>query len=170
VLIYKQGIMETKDNLSKGKLEYNKFRVRGHIKSFRDLEIYTQTTEYSSHIFALELPAKIKNKSRLEDELEILRDLAKQVPRLIAEAYGAKFVSKEIAYAKLETAAQYMSNVIAKIDFFLVAVDHEETKQLLRKLIDQYQTQRRKTLNLKRAWIKIEDKFAQHDNNYKPHE
>jgi len=52
----------------------------------------------------------------------------------------------------------------------LVAVDHEETKQLLRKLIDQYQTQRRKTLNLKRAWIKIEDKFAQHDNNYKPNE
>jgi|SaaInlStandDraft_5_1057022.scaffolds.fasta_scaffold82847_2 hypothetical protein len=44
------------------KLEYKKYRVRGAIKSFRDLEIYKQTTLLASQIIQIELPQKIKSK------------------------------------------------------------------------------------------------------------
>ncbi len=142
----------------KGKLEYQKFRVRGHIRSFRDLEIYKQTTLLSSQIYDIELPPKIKNKKLLEEELEILRNISKQIPRLIAESYGDKFTNRNLAYQKLEEAAQQISQVIAKLDFLIAAVEHLETKQIFVKLISRYQTQRRKTLNLKRAWEKVEEK------------
>ena len=141
----------------KAKLEYQKFRVRGHIRSFRDLEIYKQTTLLSSQIYGLELPPKIKNKKLLEQELEILRNISKQIPRLIAESYGDKFSNRNLAYQKLEEAAQQISQVIAKMDFLIATVEHLETKQVFIKLISRYQTQRRKVLNLKRAWERVEE-------------
>jgi len=142
----------------KGKLEYKKFRVRGHIRSFRDLEIYKQTTLLSSEIYGLELPPKVKGKKLLEQELEILRNISKQIPRLIAESYGDKFTDRQLAYRKLEEAAQQISQVIAKLDFLIAAVEHQETQQVFVKLIKKYQTPRRKVLNLKRAWEKVEEK------------
>lgn len=140
------------------KLEYRKFRVRGHIRSFRDLEIYKQTTRLSSQIYELELPPKIKNKKLLEKELELLRNISKQIPRLIAEAYGDKFTSRSLAYQKLEDAMRYIRKVIAKLDFLIASLPHQELKQTLVKLIRKYQRQRRKILNLKNAWLRIEAK------------
>jgi len=149
---------------TKGKLEYQKFRVRGHIRSFRDLEIYKQTTLLSSQIYGLELPPSAKGRSSsgrkklLEQELEILRNISKQIPRLIAESYGDKFSNRNLAYQKLEEAMQQISQVIAKMDFLIATVEHTETKQIFIKLISRYQTQRRKVLNLKRAWERVEEK------------
>jgi hypothetical protein len=142
---------------NKGKLEYRKFRVRGHIRSFRDLEIYKQTTLLSSQIYDIDLPPKIKGKKLLEEELEILRNISKQIPRLIAESYGDRFTSRQKAYDKLEEAAQQNSQVIAKLDFLIAAAEHPETKQIFIKLIRKYQTQKRKTLNLKKAWLRVEE-------------
>ena len=142
----------------KSKLEYRKFRVRGHIRSFRDLEIYKQTTLLSSQTYDIELPPKIKNKKLLEQELEFLRNISKQIPRLIAESYGDRFTDRQLAYQKLEQAAQQTSQVIAKLDFLIAAVEHQETQQVFVKLIRKYQTQKRKTLNLKKAWLRIENK------------
>jgi hypothetical protein len=141
----------------KSNLEYKKYRVRGHIRSFRDLEIYKQTTLLSSQIYGLELPPKIKGKKLLEEELEILRNISKQIPRLIAESYGDRFSSRNLAYQKLEEAMQQISQLIAKLDFLIAAVEHTETKQFFVKLISKYQTQRRKVLNLKRAWERVEE-------------
>ena len=149
--------------LTKGKLEYRKFRVRGHIRSFRDLEIYKQTTLLSSQIYDIELPPKIKNKKLLEQELEFLRNISKQIPRLIAESYGDKFTNRNLAYQKLEEAMQQISQVIAKLDFLIAAAEHQETQQIFVKLIRRYQTQRRKILNLKKAWLRIEEKRAQRE-------
>lgn len=140
------------------KLEYKGYRVRGHIRSFRDLEIYKQTTLLSSQIYGLEFPPNLKNRKLLEAELEILRHISKQVPRLIAESYGDRFSSRDLAYQKLEQAAQQISTTIAKMDFLIAAVENLETKQGFIKLIGKYQTQRRKILNLKRAWERIEEK------------
>jgi hypothetical protein len=142
----------------KSNLEYKKYRVRGHIRSFRDLEIYKQTTLLSSQIYDIDLPPKIKGKKLLEQELEILRNISKQIPRLIAESYGDKFSNRNLAYQKLEEAAQQISQVIAKMDFLIATIEHTETKQVFIKLISKYQTQRRKVLNLKRAWEKVEEK------------
>lgn len=143
----------------KHRLEYRKFRVRGHIKSFRDLEIYKQTTRLSSQIYDLKLPPKIKGKKLLEQELEILRNLSKQVPRLIAESYGDKFTDRQQAYAKLEKTMQMIAKVITKLDFLIATVEHQETKRIFVKLIGYYQRQKRKILNLKRAWIRIEERL-----------
>ena len=142
----------------RGKLEYRKFRVRGHIRSFRDLEIYKQTTLLSSQIYDIVLPPKIKNKKLLERELEFLRNISKQIPRLIAESYGDRFTDFSGGCNKLEQAAQHTSQVIAKLDFLIAAVEHQETQQIFVKLIRKYQTQKRKTLNLKKAWLRIEEK------------
>lgn len=143
----------------KGKLEYKKFRVRGHIKSFRDLEIYKQTTLLSSQIYDITLPPKIRGKKLLESELEILRNISKQVPRLIAESYGDRFTNRPLAYAKLEKAMQTIGNVITKLDFLIAAVEDQDIKQIFVKLIRKYQVQKRKVLNLKRAWERIEEKM-----------
>lgn len=140
-------------------LEYRKFRVRGHIKSFRDLEIYKQTTQLCSEIFQLELPANLKNRKLMQAELELLGNLAKYVPKFIAESYGDKFDNRTLAYAKLEKSMRLVSDIIAKLDFLIAMADHQETKQQFVKLIGYYQTQRRKILNLKRAWLKIDAKF-----------
>lgn len=140
------------------KLEYSKFRVRGAIRSFRDLEIYKQTTLLSSEIYQIILPANLRQKKLLEAELDLLRQISKQVPRFIAESYGDRFSSRALAYQKLEKAMQYVSAVIAKLDFLIASVEHQETKQIFIKLIQKYQFQRRKTLNLKRAWERVEEK------------
>lgn len=140
------------------RLEYQKFRVRGHIRSFRDLEIYKQTTRLSSQIFDLSLPQNIKNKKLLEKELELLRNISKQVPRLIAESWGDRFTSRSQAYAKLEKAMEYIRHLVAKLDFLIATVDHQESRQEFVKLIRKYQVQRRKILNLKNAWLRIEEK------------
>jgi len=140
------------------KLEYKKFRVRGNIKSFRDLEIYKQTTQLSSQIYDLTFPLNIKGKKLMEGELELLRNLSKQVPRLIAEAYGDRFTSKQLAYQKLEQAMRTISQIITKLDFLLTSIVHQETKQILINFVRKYELQRRKTLNLKRAWERWEEK------------
>jgi hypothetical protein len=54
---------KTKMTYYRKKTEYKKFRVRGHIRSFRDLEIYKYTTKLSSQIFGLELPPNLKNRA-----------------------------------------------------------------------------------------------------------
>lgn len=69
-------------------MEYKKFRVRSPIRSFRDLEIYKKTTELSARIHCFEIPANLKNKALIKDELKILCQISKLVPKLIAEAYG----------------------------------------------------------------------------------
>jgi len=146
----------------KSKLEYRKFRVRGHIRSFRDLEIYKKTTWLSSQIYGIELPPKIKGKKLLERELELLRNISKQIPRLIAESYGDRYTNRQLAYAKLEESMQHIRQTIAKMDFIIAAVEkNQELKHSLTKLIGKYQRQRRKILNLKKAWERIEEKRNQ---------
>ena len=149
----------------KGKLEYKKYRVRGHIKSFRDLEIYKKTNSLASQIFQLELPKNLKVRKKITKELETAYNIAKQVPKLIAESYGDKFTDHKLAYDKLEKAMQAVSNLVTKLDFLTDVIDHADTKKVFQRLIDKYQLQRRKILNLKRAWIRVREKFEGKDND-----
>jgi len=135
--------------------EYKKYRVRTAIKTFRDLEVYKQTTQLSSEIFQLEISAAEKNEAKLIDEAEILYNLSKNIPRLIAESYGDKFSEFDKAMKKLEKTAQLISTVISKIDFLTAAVETQKTKEVLNKFLKKYQIQRVKILNLKKAWIRV---------------
>lgn len=144
----------------KSKLEYKKYRVRGHIKSFRDLEIYKKTTQLSSNIFQIELPKNLKGRKKIQKELETTYEISKHVPKLIAESYGDKFNNEQLAYNKLELAMRTIRNVIAKLDFLIDVTDHQDTKRIFARLIKKYQVQRRKVLNLKKAWQRVAEKYG----------
>lgn len=134
------------------KLEYQKYRVKSAVRSFRDLEVYKTTTQLAVAIFKI----NPKNQNKLlKEELEILRNLAKNIPRMIVEAYGDKFNNIILSLAKLEKAMQFINNVIAKIDFLVASLDDQSVKEELIGLLRKYQTQRVKILNLKRAWERV---------------
>jgi len=139
--------------------EYKKFRVKSSIKTFRDLEVYRQTTQLSADIFQFELPETVKMRKKLSEETRILYELSKNVPRLIAECYGDKFSNFNLAMQKLEKSMQIISNIIAKIDFLVatlnaVRASHEKSEKLT-EILKKYQRQRTKILNLKNAWDKL---------------
>lgn len=133
------------------------FRVRAPVKSFRDLEVYQMTTQLSSQLFLLTAPKKTK--IDLTGELVLLRQISKHIPRLIAESYGDKWSSKNLALQKLETAMRYISDIITKADFILAVTGEDNTCQEFRAelvgLIKKYQAQRMKIRNLKKAWERI---------------
>ncbi|MCF7856583.1 hypothetical protein K9N08_03435 [Candidatus Gracilibacteria bacterium] len=145
------------------KPEYQKFRVRSGIKTFRDLEVYQQSNQLSAEIFQFKLPPKAKNRRNLTVEIDKLQTWTKQIPRLIAESYGDKFGNLSQSLGKLETAAQLISGIIAKIDFLLASLEHSDSKELLLQWLKKYQIQRVRILNLKRAWGRI---FRKGSKNY----
>jgi len=137
-------------------MEYKKYRVRTPIKSFRDLEVYRQTTLLSSEVF--QFVSRIKKNKKEKDllgEFEILYSQSKIVPKLIAESYGDKFSDKDMAMAKLEHSMRVISNIVAKIDFIVAVLKDQELKGSLNKILAKYQTQRVKINNLRRAWLRV---------------
>ncbi len=136
-------------------MEYKKFRVKSAIKTFRDLEVYKQTTWLSAEIFRLKLPAKLQNKRKIKEEINKLYEISKQVPRLIAESYGDKFDSFGGAMIKLEKAMRMISVIIAKLDFLTASTDNAQIKDECSGFLKKYQYQRVKILNLKKAWIRV---------------
>lgn len=138
------------------KQEYNKYRVKTPVKSFRDLEVYRQATLLSSEIFKLIPEIKKKNKDKhLLEEFEILYSLAKLIPKLMAESYGDRFSDNQLAFAKLEQAMRVIANIVAKIDFLVIVLSDQEIKEALNKILNKYQKQRVKINNLRRAWIRV---------------
>lgn len=137
------------------KAEYKHYRVKSAIRSFRDLEVYKQTTNLSSEIFNMELPDDTKNKPRLTEEISGVYELSREIPCLIAESYGEKFGDLAGAMQKLETSAQRINMVITKIDFLVASIENMEIKERLNKFLKRYQIQRRKVLNLKNAWQRV---------------
>ena len=126
-------------------MEYKNFRVKSLIKSFRDLEVYQKTIELSEEITSLEF---IKSQD--------LSSLTEKIPKLIAEAYGDRFDSRELAHNKLTEAITLVANIITKIDLFRQRfANNKENKEILDKLLTKYQTQKRKILNLRKAWDRV---------------
>jgi hypothetical protein len=138
------------------KQEYQKYRVKSPIKSFRDLEVYRQATLLSSEIFKFIPDIKKKKKDKyLLEEFEILYSLSKLVPKLTAESYGDRFSDKELAFAKLEQTMRVIANIVAKIDFIVEVMEDKEIKESLNKILAKYQRQRVKINNLRRAWLRV---------------
>ena len=138
------------------KQEYNKYRVRTPIKSFRDLEVYRQTTLLCSEIFKFTPVVKRTKKDKcLLNEFEILYSLSKFIPKLIAESYGDRFSSNELAFGKLEQAMRIIANIVTKIDFITATIEDNDIKEDLNKILAKYQKQRVKINNLRRAWSRV---------------
>ena len=99
----------------------------------------------------MRLPESIDDK-RIEDELNLLRDISKDVPKYIAESYGDRYTDKTIGINKLEKSAQIISDIIVKLDLINILIGDTEFKDAVLNIIRNYQIQRRKTINLKRVW------------------
>ncbi len=129
-------------------MEYNRFRVRSPVKSFRDLEVYQKTIQLSSEITSL--------KFLDEKEREDFAEIAERIPQLIAEAYGDKYDSKELSRQKLTEAVTLITDAITKIDLLRERFkDDGEKKEVLDKLLSRYHTQKIKVLNLRKAWDRV---------------
>ena len=138
------------------KQEYSKYRVRTPVKSFRDLDVYRQTTLLSSEIFKLTpIIRRSKKDKYLLNEFEILYSLSKLIPKLIAESYGDRFSSNEMAFNKLEQTMRIIANIVTKIDFITATIENNDIKEALNKALSKYQKQRVKINNLRRAWIRV---------------
>jgi len=121
--------------------------------------------------------------SGLSEEVALLKNLSKHIPKMIAESYGNRFDNFAVATRKLEKTAEVISSIIAKIDFILSVLKKEqgeiavavvepgkekeittdktdEFKKRVEGLLRDYTAVRMKVLNLKRSWIRINENFG----------
>lgn len=130
------------------------YRVKSPVKSFRDLEVYQKTIQLYAEIISLEF----LNKKSAEKDKEQIKEIAESIPKLIAESYGDKFDSKPLANQKLTEAITLTTNIITKIDILREQhKESQENKEILDKLLTNYQRQKLKILNLRKAWQRIAD-------------
>ena len=133
-------------------MEYDRFRVRSPIKSFRDLEVYQKKIQLSNQITSLDF---LNDSSFIEEKKE-LKELAEKIPRLLAESYGDRFDSKELASKKLTLSVTLITNIITRIDILRDRfTEQKEIKEVLDGLLVKYSYQKRKILNLRKAWSRV---------------
>lgn len=131
----------------KSEYDRNNFRVRSPIKTFRDLEVYQTTIKLSNMLISLDF---------LDEEKCEFKEISESIPRLIAESYGDKFDSLEIAEKKLNEVITLITNIITKLDIFRERfLEKKEKKEILDKLIMKYGYQKSKILNLRKAWKRV---------------
>ena len=94
-------------------MEYRNYRVKSPVKSFRDLEVYQKTIQLSNEITNL----TFLNDNKFEQDNRQIKEIAENIPKLIAEAYGDKFDSRELANKKLTDSVTLITDAITKIDF-----------------------------------------------------
>ena len=141
-------------------MEYRNYRVKSPVKSFRDLEVYQKTIQLSDEITNL----PFLNNAQFENDNKEIKQIAESIPKLIAEAYGDKFDSKELAHKKLTDSVTLITDAITKIDLFRQRFtdNNKEAMEVLTKLLTQYQYQKIKVLNLRRAWDRV---YTNYDKN-----
>ncbi len=141
-------------------MEFRSYRIKSPVKSFRDLEVYQKTIQLSDEITNL----PFLNKESFQKDNEEVKSIAEKIPKLIAEAYGDKFDSKEIAHKKLTEAVTLMTNAVTKIDLFRERFnDNKGEKEILDNLLARYQIQKIKVLNLRKAWDRVFTNYPQNE-------
>ena len=129
-------------------MEDDRFRVRSPIKTFRDLEVYQKTIQLSCEIIRLDFLT--------ENEINELKLISEKIPLLIAESYGDRYDSKELACKKITESVELITNIITKLDILKERfLENINSKDILEKLLTKYIYQKRKVLNLRRAWERV---------------
>ncbi|MBU1136939.1 hypothetical protein KKD72_01035 [Patescibacteria group bacterium] len=136
-------------------MDYKKYRVRSPVKTFRDLEVYQITTSLSAELFNLKVPSKYRRNKEVVGEMNNLKEASKMVPRLIVESYSDKFSDLDLAGQKLEKAAAIVNVLIAKIDFINAIVDDIDFRGILSEVLNKYQRNKLRIINLKRSWNRV---------------
>ncbi|TRZ83741.1 hypothetical protein D4R86_00235 [bacterium] len=134
-------------------MDYQRFRVRTPVRTFRDLEVYQESTKLAAQIFNFKIPRKYKE--GVLEEVQNLKQMAKVVPKLIVESYNDKFNDFKVADKKLEIAAQTINLIITKLDFLSAFIEDAEFRNLLSDILKKYQRNKFKIINLKKAWGRV---------------
>jgi uncharacterized protein (DUF736 family) len=134
-------------------MNYKKFRVRTPVKTFRDLEVYQESTKLAAEIFNFKLPKKYQE--GLLEEIQNLKQMSKVIPKMIVESYNDKFDDFKVAEKKLEIAAQTINLIITKLDFLSAFIEDAEFQDLLFGVLKRYQRLKFKIINLKKAWGRV---------------
>ena len=134
-------------------MNYKKFRIRTPVRTFRDLEVYQESTKLAAQIFNFKLPKKYKEE--LFEEIQVLKQMSKIIPKMIVESYNDKFNDFKLADKKLEIAAQTINLIIAKLDFLSAFVEDAEFRNLLSSVLKRYQRNKFRIINLKKAWGRV---------------
>ena len=134
-------------------MNYKKFRIRTPVRTFRDLEVYQESTKLATQIFNLKLPGKYKNAAL--EEIENLKQMSKIIPKLIVESYNDKFNDFKVADKKLEIAVQTINLIIVKLDFLSAFIENAEFRNLLTDILKKYERVKFKIINLKKAWGRV---------------
>lgn len=129
------------------------FRVKSAIRSFRDLEVYQKTVELATDAHNLVFPEHYKT-TTASSHAKLIEN-AEKVPKFIAESYGDKFENIALSLQKLERAQRIIADIITQIDILRSLLANDAGKEALDKLLIKYQGQKRKILNLQRAWRKV---------------
>jgi hypothetical protein len=134
-------------------MAYKNFRVRTPVKTFRDLEAYQESIKLAAEIFKLKPPSKLEEE--LSEEIKILKQTSKLIPKLIVESYNDKFGNFALADKKLEIACQAINLIIAKLDFLEALIEEEKFKISIAEILKKFQRLKIKILNLKRSWERV---------------
>lgn len=147
-----QGQGQGQQSRSPNYQKSSSYRVKSPVRSFRDLEVYQRTVQLSNEITSL----PFLNKKQFEKDFQEIKEISESVPKLIAESYGDKFDSRPLAYQKLTEAITLTTNIITKLDLLREQYkDDQDNKEILDKLLTNYQRQKLKILNLRKAWQRI---------------
>lgn len=128
---------------------------RKPIRSFRDLEIYTNTYEAS-----IQVNMKVVPKLPPEEKFDLadqLRRSSKAVPRLIAEGYSKKHQTKGFQ--------KYLDDALAESNEMIVSLSHVRDLYsnfvdpgLVDNLIDVYDKSSRQIYKLSKAWVDFRER------------
>lgn len=134
-------------------MDYKRFRVRTPVRTFRDLEVYQESTKLAAQIFNLKLPGKYEEE--LTEEIKNLKQMSKIIPKLIVESYNDKFGNFGLADKKMEIACQSINLIVAKLDFLSALIENEEFRMSAFEILKKYQRVKIRIVNLKKAWVRV---------------
>lgn len=128
------------------------FSPKKAIRSFRDLEVYQKTMDYSIIVAQQLLPKLFKQQYPLAEGMQ---NCVLSVPLLIAEAHSMRFSNFDKAVATLEHAMQGCNKAIVYLEQASKLYPKHIDSALCDDLAKSYITVRGKMLRLERSWQKF---------------
>jgi len=125
------------------------FRVRKPIRSFRDLEVYQRTAQYSVEIMTKVLPLLGEGGFPLKDKLV---DCCLHIPEAVAAAHSHRFETGD-EIKMLDEALEGCNRVVVYLEQVRdIFIKDLEGRVVCDDLIKRYILIRRKMFNLYKAW------------------
>ena len=141
---------------------YNKprFHPKRPVRSFRDLEVY-QEAQQMAVIVVKNIVGKL-NKEKIGAVtypfLDEILNMSLDIPRIIADAHGARFDSKPSGLDYLDQAMKYSNKIIVYLEQVKAIYGDILDQDIIEELIRRYIRNRGKIFRLYQAWKRFLEK------------